>query len=66
MAHQEVKARIDKKTGKLMIEGCGFNGDECDVIKKVEEAIGTITHTEEKDERYNYVQPDYLPNALQG
>lgn len=66
MPHEQVKAVIDKKTGKLTIEGVGFVGDSCDVLKDVEQHLGQITQTKEKDERYNYVQPDYLPNAIAG
>lgn len=64
MSHEQVKARINKKTGEVFIEGCGFNGDKCDILKDVENQLGTITNTEEKDERYNFIQPDYLPNHV--
>jgi len=66
MPHEQVKARIDKVTGKLLIEGVGFQGDGCDVLKDIEAHLGQITNIEEKDERYTYVQPDYLPNAIAG
>lgn len=66
MPHEQVHARIDKKTGKLYIEGDGFQGDDCDILKDVEQQLGMITRIEDKDERYNYVQPDYLPNQLSG
>lgn len=66
MAHEQVHARIDKNTGKLYIEGDGFQGDDCDILKDVEMKLGNITHSEDKDERYNYVQPDLLPNQLSG
>ena len=66
MPEQKVKAVIDKKTGKMKVECEGFQGDQCDVIKQIEEHLGVITNTQDTEDRYNYVQPDYLPNQLQG
>lgn len=64
MIQEKVLVKIDKKTGKLYMEGDGFQGDGCDILKDVENRLGMITHTEDKDERYNYIQPDYLPNQI--
>ncbi len=63
---QQVKARIDKKTGIMKLETKNFSGDGCHVIDQIEHELGTVTHTQETDERYNYLQPDYLPNQVSG
>lgn len=64
MAYQKVHVKIDKKSGKMTIEGDGFVGNGCDVLDQVERNLGVITSTEDKPERYHYIQPDYLPNQL--
>lgn len=64
MPYQKVHVTINKKTGKMTIEGDGFIGNQCDVLEQVEQQLGTVTHTEDKPERHQYVQPDYVPNTL--
>ena len=64
MAYQKVNVKIDKKTGKMTIEGDGFVGTQCDVLTEVEAQLGTITKVEDKPERYQFIQPEYLPNQL--
>jgi hypothetical protein len=64
MAYQKVNVKIDKKTGKMTMEGDGFVGTQCDVLSEIEAQLGTITKTEDKPERYQYLQPEYLPNQL--
>jgi hypothetical protein len=64
MAYQKVNIKIDKKSGKMTIEGDGFVGTQCDVLSEVETSLGTVTKTEDKPERYLYQQPEYLPNQL--
>jgi hypothetical protein len=64
MAYQIVDIKINKKTGKMSVEGDGFIGTQCDVLSEVEASLGTITKTEDKAERYQYRQPEYLPNQL--
>lgn len=66
MPQETIKARINKKTGIIEWETKNFNGDSCDVTKALEAALGTIESTEDTEERYNYIQPDYLPNTLVG
>ena len=64
MGYQTVKVKIEKKTGTMKIEAEGFIGTQCDVLSEVEAQLGTITKTEDKAERYQYLQPDYVPNSL--
>ena len=64
MSYQKVHVKINKKTGKMTIEGDGFIGNQCDVLEQVEQQLGQVTQTEDKPERHQYLQPDYLPNAL--
>lgn len=64
MPYQKVNVKIDKKSGKMTIEGDGFVGTQCDVLSEVEASLGTVTKTEDKPERYQYLQPEYLPNQL--
>jgi hypothetical protein len=64
MALQKVHVVINKKTGKLSIEGDGFKGNECDVLEQVERQLGLITNIEDKPEKHQYIQPDYVPNTL--
>lgn len=61
---QKVPVKINKKTGKMRIEGEGFIGNECDVLENIESLLGTVETREDKDERYQYRQPDYLPNQV--
>jgi len=51
---EEVKIRIDKKTGKMSVETLGFSGEGCATIEQLEMMIGQRTKHEDKDERYNY------------
>ena len=62
MPFQKVHVKINKKTGKLTIEGDGFQGNQCDVLSDVETQLGTVTKSEDKPERYQFLQPDYVPN----
>ena len=61
MAYQKVHIRIDKKSGKLTVEGDGFVGNQCDVLDQIEAQLGTVTKKEDKPERYQFLQPEYLP-----
>ena len=64
MAYQKVNVKIDKKTGKMTVEGDGFVGNQCDVLEQVEAQLGIVTKTEDKPERYQFIQPEYLPIQL--
>jgi hypothetical protein len=64
MAYQKVHIKIDKKTGKLFIEGDGFVGQQCDVLSDIEAQLGTVVKSEDKAEKFQYVQPDYVPQRL--
>ena len=64
MAMQKVHFKIDKKTGVMTVEGDGFVGNQCDVLSDLEAQLGIVTKSEDKSERYQYVQPDYVPNNL--
>jgi hypothetical protein len=64
MSYQTVHVKIDKKTGKMLIECGGFVGTACDQIAELEAQLGTVTASEDKAERYQYRQPEYLPNQL--
>ena len=66
MGYQTVKVKINKKAGKLTMEAEGFIGTQCDVLSEIEAQLGTVQSTEDKLERYQYLQPDYLPNTLSG
>lgn len=61
MPYQKVHVKIDKKSGKMITECDGFIGNQCDDIAKIEAQLGTVTKTEDKPERYQYLQPEYLP-----
>jgi hypothetical protein len=63
MAYQTVKVNINKKTGKMTMEAEGFIGTQCDAISDIEAQLGTITNSEDKPERYQYLQPDYVPQG---
>ena len=64
MAYQKVHVKIDKKTGKMTIEGDGFVGNQCNVLDEVEQHLGAISKTEDKPERYQFLQPEYLPQHV--
>lgn len=66
MPYQKVHVKINKKTGEVEMEADGFIGTSCDVITDIEQQLGSVESTEDKPERYQYIQPDYLPNALSG
>lgn len=66
MAFQKVHVKINKKTGKMSVEGDGFIGGQCDVLTDVENQLGMVTKTEDKSERHQYIQPDYVPNTIAG
>lgn len=65
MQEQIVNVRIDKDSNSIKIECEGFQGDSCDIIKKVEEYLGTTTSYKETSEKYTYIQPDLIPNQIQ-
>lgn len=64
MGYQKVHVKIDKKSGVMTIEGDGFVGNQCDVLTEVENHLGVVSKTEDKSEKYQYVQPDYVPQGL--
>lgn len=64
MLHEKVHVRIDKKTGIIKIEGEGFQGEGCNVLDQVENELGNRVSYVEKEEKYTYIQPDYIPNQL--
>jgi hypothetical protein len=64
MPYQKVQVTIDGETGEMTIEGAGFRGNECNVLDQVEASLGIITKKEAKSEKFQYVQPDYLPNQV--
>jgi len=66
MAYQQVHITINKKDGKMSVEGDGFIGNQCDELSAIEAQLGKVTATEDKPERYQYLQPDYVPNSLAG
>ena len=66
MAWQKVHFKIDKKSGVMNVEGEGFTGNQCDVLTDLENQLGMVTKSEDKAERYQYIQPDYVPNTLAG
>lgn len=51
---EEVKVKISKKDGKMYWETGGFIGEGCAAIEELEQAMGTVTKHEDKDERYQY------------
>jgi hypothetical protein len=63
MPYQTVKVNINKKTGKMTMEADGFIGTSCDVLSEVESQLGRVTNTEDKPERYQFLQPDYVPQG---
>ena len=64
MPMEQVHVEIDKVTGIMKIEGEGFIGTGCKVLEEVELSMGKKISYQEKDEMYNHLQPDYLPNQL--
>ena len=66
MPLETVKVRIEKKTGIVKMEMDGFVGEGCRVIEQIENAIGTVTERKDNDGAYQYLQPDFIPNSIQG
>jgi hypothetical protein len=66
MPYQKVHVVINKKDGKMTMEADGFVGTQCDVLTEIETQLGSVSKTEDKAERYQYLQPDYVPNMLSG
>ena len=64
MGYQKVIVKINKASGKMSIEADGFVGTQCDQISEIEAKLGSVTHTEDKPERYQYINPDVVPNYL--
>ena len=48
----------------MSFETEGFVGEGCDIIKDIEMAIGTVTHTEATAEAFMYDNPDPVYNEL--
>lgn len=63
---EEVKIRIDKKTGKMSFDCNGFVGEGCSVIEEIEMQLGSVTKHEDKDERYQYEIPVPATQGLSG
>lgn len=62
---QTVKVKIKKDISGMMSFDCeGFTGEGCDIIKDIEQTLGTVTHQEDKAERYQYELPDPAFNEL--
>ena len=66
MAREEqVKVKIKKDgSGQMSFDCEGFIGEGCDIIKDIENALGNITHTEDKEEAHLYENPDPAFNEL--
>jgi len=54
MALEQVKVRIEKKTGKMTVETDGFVGEGCAAIEQIETMLGKRIKHEDKDERFQY------------
>lgn len=54
---EDVKIRIDKKTGKISFDCNGFIGEGCSAIEEIEAMLGSVVKHEDKDERYQYEIP---------
>jgi len=63
---EEVKIRIDKKTGKMSFDCNGFTGEGCSVIEDIENQLGSVQKHEDKDERYQYEIPVPASQGLMG
>jgi hypothetical protein len=61
MREEKVIVQIDKKTGTVKIEADGFIGEGCSVLNDLEVSLGTRLNYQEKEERYQYLNPDILP-----
>lgn len=64
MPFEKVHVEIDGETGEVKIEGDGFKGEGCNILNEVESSLGIIKKKEAKSEKFQYVQPDYLPNQV--
>jgi hypothetical protein len=63
---EEVKIRIDKKTGKMSFDCDGFVGEGCSVVEDIEAQLGTVQTHKDKDERYQYEIPVPATQGLAG
>lgn len=66
MSHEEkvvVKIKNDG-SGVLSFDCNGFIGEGCDVIKDIENALGTVTYSEMKEEAHLFENPDPAFNEL--
>jgi len=63
---EDVKIRIDKKTGKMSFDCAGFIGEGCSVIEEIEQQLGSVTKHEDKDERYQYEIPVPAQQGIMG
>ena len=65
MPQEKVTVKIKKDgSGVMSFETEGFVGEGCDIIKDIEMAIGTVTHTEATAEAYLHSNPDPVFNEL--
>lgn len=63
---EEVKIKIDKKSGKMSFDCNGFTGEGCSVIEDIENQLGTVAKHEDKDERYQYEIPVPASQGIMG
>ena len=63
---EEVKIKIDKKTGKMSFDCNGFTGEGCSVIEDIENSLGTVQKHEDKGERFQYEIPVPASQGLMG
>jgi len=66
MAHEEkITVKIKKDgSGNMSFDCNGFIGEGCDVIKDIENALGMVTYSENKEEAHLYENPDPVFNEL--
>jgi hypothetical protein len=65
MPQEKVTIKIKKDgSGTMSFETEGFVGEGCNIIKDIEMALGTVTHTEETAEAFMYDNPDPVYNEL--
>ena len=65
MAQETVSVKIKKDgSGTMSFETSGFVGEGCDIIKDIEMALGSVTHTEATAEAYVGSIPDPVFNEL--
>lgn len=63
---EDVKIRIEKKTGKMSFDCNGFVGEGCSIIEDIENQIGNTIKHEDKDERYQYEIPVPAHQGIMG